>query len=476
MNPLFLTDFYKVYHLEQYPKKTSLVYSNFTPRKSRTTSDKMVFFGLQYFIKKYLIEEFNENFFKKPKQEIMDEYKSLIDRTLGQDSMNIDHIGRLHDLGYLPLHIEALPEGTLVPMQTPMFTLWNTHPDFFWITNYLETLISSVIWKPCTSATTSSLFKKNFNKYADITGANKDFVQFQAHDFAFRGMSNPDDAALSGAGHLLNFVGTDTIPSILLLEKYYNAIGLVGTSVKASEHSTMVTEGEENEYEVNDRLLTEVYPNGIFSMVSDSFDFWKLVSEYLPSRKETIMKRDGKLVIRPDTGKPHEVLCGKLDADTEAEKKGLVESLWNTFGGKITDKGYKQLDSHIGTIFGDSINLQEQELILSGLEKKGFSSDNVVVGIGSYAFQYVTRDTYSTVCKCTYIEVDGVGRNVFKNPKSGAWKKSHKGLLRVNPDMSVEQEVSWTREGGELKSVFKDGELLKEWNLQEIRERLLCQV
>jgi len=471
MNPLNLIDFYKADHRSQYPKGTTLVYSNWTPRKTRTKSDKMVFFGLQYFIKKYLINDFNEHFFNQPKAIVVRQYQDLMDRTIGP-GLNTDHIGALHDLGYLPLHIEAIAEGTPVPMQTPTMTFWNTHPNFSWLTNYLETLTSAILWKPCTSATSAWLFRKNFDKYAELTGADKGFVQFQGHDFSFRGMSGVEDACLSGMGHLLSFVGTDTVPAILFLENYYNATGLVGTSVRASEHSVQCTGGAEDEYEVNDRLIKEVYPNGIFSMVSDTYDFWKLVTEYLPSRKDSIMGRDGKLVIRPDTGTPHKVINGDPDGEAECEKKGLVRCLWDTFEGTVTEKGFKQLDSHIGTIYGDSINFEEQELILNGLMNNGFASTNTVLGMGSYLYEYVTRDTYGNAIKATYCEVDGVGRNLFKSPKTGAWKKSMKGLLRVNPDMTVEQEVKWSREGGELKSVFKDGELLKEWNLNDIRERL----
>lgn len=471
MNPLLLIDFYKADHRSQYPKGTTLVYSNFTPRKSRVAgNEQMVFFGLQYFLKNYFLKSMYEDFFYQPKKVVVDAYREIMDRTLGPGTVDKEHISDLWDLAYLPLQINAIPEGTPVPMQTPVLTMWNTHPDFAWLTNYFETLISNVLWKPCTSATTAWLFRKNFDKYCKLTGGDPAFVPWQGHDFSYRGLSGLEDAQTSGGGHLLSFTGTDTLPAILFLEDCYNGKpGEVGGSVPATEHSVM-SAGEE--IETFDRLLFEVYPKGIVSIVSDTYDFWKIVTEYLPSRKDRIMARDGKLVIRPDTGKPNLVLCGDQTADTECEKKGLVRCLDETFGHTITSAGHRQLDPHIGAIYGDSITLQEQETILWKLAVNGYASTNVVLGIGSYAYQYVTRDTYGIACKATYCEVDGKGRDIFKNPKTGAWKKSHKGLLRVNDDFTVSEQVTWDQQGGLLCPVFKDGKLLVEEDLATIRNRL----
>lgn len=241
ISPIHLCDGYKADHRRQYPEGTEYVYSNFTPRQSRVDGvNDIVFFGLQYFIKEYLIDRWNEGFFNQPKKEILSAYKKRMDNYLGADAIPVEHIGELHDLGFLPIKIKALPEGTLVPIGIPVLTIINTIPKFFWLTNYLETIMSNVLWKPTTSATTAFLYRKRFEEFADKTGYDKSFIQFQGHDFSFRGMSGLEDALMSGAGHLLSFSGTDSIPAIDFLEGYYGADAsneLVGASVPATEHS-----------------------------------------------------------------------------------------------------------------------------------------------------------------------------------------------------------------------------------------------
>jgi len=472
INPLFLIDFYKSDHRSQYPEGTQLVYSNFTPRKSRIKGvNHMTFFGLQYAIKEYLINSFNKYFFWQPKSVAVGKYAHFMRNTLSTP-INTDHIGQLHDLGYLPLEIWALPEGTDVPLQTPVMTFWNTKPEFFWLTNYLETLLSALLWKPCTSATTAGLFRQALDYYAQETSDNPEFVDWQGHDFSFRGMSGVEDACMSGAGHLLHFTGSDTVPAILFLKEYYDADITnmkTGGSVCSTEHSVMSAGEEHNELNTIKRLLN-IYPDGVLSIVSDTWDLFRLVNEYLPTLKDQIMGRRGKLVIRPDSHIPHKILNGDPDSTCELEKMGVIRLLDKHFGSTINSKGYKDLDPHVGAIYGDGINLYELRKILSGMKDNGYSSTNCVFGIGSFTYQYVTRDTFGTVCKATYIEVDGKPRPIFKSPKTGAWKKSHKGLLRVNEDLSVTENVSWDEQGGMLKPVFKDSVLLREWTLDEIRE------
>jgi len=472
LNPLLLADFYKVGHIGQYPEGTTLVYSNFTPRTSRIEgTNHMTFFGLQYAISEYLIDRFNINFFNRDKKEVVDEYQDFMDKTLGPGVVGTQHIADLHDLGYLPLCIKALKEGTNVPMQTPAMTMWNTHPKFFWLTNYVETLLSCLLWKPCTSATTSGDFRAIFDGYAADTSDMEDFVQFQGHDFSFRGMSGVEDAVMSGSGHLLNFVGTDTIPAIAFLETYYGANKdeeLIGCSVPATEHSVMCAGGEGSEIETLERLM-DLYPTGILSVVSDTWDLFKLVDEYLPKLKDKIMARDGKLVIRPDSGTPNLILNGNPDSDCPLERVGVLSLLYKHFGGEVNSKGYIQLDSHVGVIYGDGINREELERILSGMKDNKFASTNTVIGLGSYTYEYVTRDTFGTVCKATYVEINGKGMPISKTPKTGAWKKSHRGLLAVNQDLSVTQDVHWDNEGGIMETVFLDGSLKRFQTLSEIR-------
>ena len=479
-NPFLLTDYYKVGHVFQYPENTTLVYSNLTPRKSRFENiDEMVFFGLQYFIKEYLLEYFNENFFKRSKPEVMNEYKRRIRTSLGADLPTYEHLERLHDLGYVPVEIKALPEGSLVPMRVPCLTVINTKPEFYWLTNFLETILSAVIWQPCTSATISYEYSKLLYKYASETGMPPDFVQWQGHDFSFRGMSSLESAVTSGMGHLLSFTGTDTIPAIDALEKYYNADAdkeLIGGSVAATEHSVMCSGSKEAELETFKRLITEVYPSGIISIVSDTWDLWKVCTEYLSALRQTVLQRNGKVVIRPDSGDPVKIICGDANGKTITERKGVIELLWDIFGGSITNNGYKLLDPHIGAIYGDSINLERAEAICEGLKQKGFASQ-VVFGIGSFTYQYNTRDTFGLAMKATYVEVNGEGREIFKNPVTDdGTKRSATGLLQVmkeNGKYTLKDRVSWTEEKqSELKTVFKDGKLLTEFSLNDIRQRL----
>ncbi len=483
MNTLNLTDGYKVDHRTQYPKGTELVYSNWTPRKSKIDGvDKVVFFGLQYFIKKYLQEEFDKNFFQKPKAEVLKKYRRRISAYLGPDAITYEHVEALHDLGYMPVEIKALPEGMLVPMRMPMFTIKNTLPDFFWVTNFLETILSCIIWMPCTSATMSLQYRKILDRYAEQTGGDKAFVDWQAHDFSFRGMAGLEAAMMSGAGHLLNFTGTDTIPAIDFLEDYYGADSdneLVGGSVPATEHSVMCMGMEATEIDTFRRLINDVYKTGIVSIVSDTWDFWKVITVYLQELKNEVLARDGKVVIRPDSGDPVKIICGDPNAAAGTpEFKGAVECLWETFGGTMTSKGYKMLDEHIGLIYGDSITLERCEAICRQLEAKGFASTNVVFGIGSYTYQYVTRDTFGFAMKATYGEVNGEGRAIFKNPKTDDGTKiSAKGLIRLDGNelevTTMTDEVTMEEEaGGLLEVVYRDGEILKEVKLEEIRSLL----
>lgn len=480
VNPFLLADFYKVGHVFQYPPNTTLVYSNLTPRQSRFPEvDEMVFFGLQYFIKEYLIEYFNHNFFARPKSTVINQYKRVIKNTLGGDLPTYKHLDDLHDLGYLPLEIKALPEGSLVPMKVPCLTIVNTKPEFYWLTNFIETIMSCSTWQACTSATISRHYRKILDKYASLTGMPIEFVQWQAHDFSFRGMSSLESGVLSGMAHLLSFTGTDTIPAILALEKYYNADieqELIGASVPASEHSIVSAGGKEDELETFRRLLVDVYPNGIFSMVSDTWSIWDVCTKYVTELKDIILARNGKLVIRPDSSDPVKIVCGDKDGKTIEERKGVVELLWDVFGGTTTDKGYKLLDSHIGVIYGDGITWDRATRICEGLTAKGFASQPLF-GVGSFSFAYNTRDSLGLAMKATYVEINGEGKDIFKDPVTDdGLKKSAKGLLRVDKvdgKYTLTDQVSWDEEKkGELKTVFKDGKLLVDQSLSEIRARL----
>lgn len=527
MNPLLLVDSYKIHHTRMYPEGMTKLYSNFTPRKSRIKGiDGVVVFGIQHFILKYLIEEFNKNFFIIQKNDrpffSLEELGEIRDREvlevyIRHCPVDVHHIAALWDLGYLPIEIKALDEGTICPIGVPMLTITNTHPDFGWLVNYLETLLSCCLWQAITSATIAHEYKKLLVKYAKQTGGDVAFVDWQGHDFSMRGMSSPESAILSGMGHLLSFTGTDTIPAIYELETYYAASGLIGASVPATEHSVMCMGKKEAEVDTFRRLLN-LYPKGILSVVSDTWDLWKVLTVYLPELKDEILARDGKLVIRPDSGNPVDIICGTIPADLAASgiiseptpsDKGVIELLWDIFGGIIV-KGedgneYKQLDSHIGAIYGDSITLDRAREICERLKAKGFASTNIVLGIGSYTYQYNTRDTFGFAMKATYGEVmedvmpsgrASVGREIWKDPiTDDGTKKSKKGLLAVfdtqgtgeydeeicgefihhnstDTYVVVDQQTWDMEKEGALKTVFKDGVLTNKCTLEQVRKHL----
>jgi nicotinamide phosphoribosyltransferase len=481
MNPLLLTDGYKVDHRRQYPLGTTLVYSNWTPRKSRIEGiEEVVFFGLQYFIKKYIIEDFEKYFFSQPKEQIMEEYSRRINNYLGPNNVGIEHIAALHDLGYIPMVFKALPEGCVVPIRVPMFTMYNTVPEFFWLTNYFETLLSAMVWMPCNSATIAKQYRKILDKYAAETSSSPEFVNWQAHDFSMRGMAGVEAALISGMGHLLSFTGTDTIPAIDMLEKYYHADSdkeLIGGSVAATEHSVMCMGTTEGEFDTFKRLICELYPKGIVSIVSDTWDLWKVLTDYLPRLKQEISTREGRVVIRPDSGDPVDIICGTTAGKSIVEQKGVIELLWDVFGGSVNSKGYKELIPQIAAIYGDSITLQRAEQICERLKAKGFASTNVILGIGSYTYQYNTRDTFGFAMKATYGEVNGEGRAIYKDPiTDDGTKKSAKGLMKIileNGAYKLTDNVNWEEEKqGELVEIFRDGILLVDLKLSGIRARI----
>lgn len=480
LNAMLLCDFYKLSHRMMYPEGTTKVFSTWTPRTSRIPGvNEVVAFGAQAFIKDGLIEYFNEMFFKQKKEGVVAEYKRIVKHTLGIPSPDTSHIEALHDLGYLPLSIKALPEGTLVPLRVPMLTVENTDPRFFWLTNYIETLASCQLWQPATSATIAREYRKILDAAAMETVGNTDFVQFQGHDFSFRGMSSLGSAELSGMGHLLSFAGTDTIPAIQGAERLYNANvekELVGTSIPATEHSVQCAYG--NDYKYLKRMITEVHPSGFVSIVSDGYDFWDVIGSVVPSLKQDIMQRDGRVVIRPDSGDPVAIVCGNPEASTELERKGAIEALWDIFGGTVTEKGYKLLNSHIGLIYGDAITIPRAAEIVSRLREKGFASINVVFGIGSYTYQYNTRDTFGFALKSTFCVINGEDKMIYKDPKTDdGTKKSQKGRVAVVKGTAGLQLVDGlssreTVQGDQLVEIFRDGKLLKDDSFEAIRKRL----
>lgn len=461
-------DGYKTDHRRQYPDKTEEVLSNWTARSSRIPGVKsVVFIGLQPFLKKYMMDAFDKNFFEKDIDVIAERFTKRMNAYLGPNDIGDQHIRDLHALGYLPLEFCALPEGTLVPLRVPMLTVRNTDPNFAWLVNYIESLMSCELWLPMTTATVAKRLRGLFEEFAEKTGSPFDFVEFQGHDFSFRGMEGYEAAQSSGMGHLTQFCGTDSIPAIEYVEDYYGTDDpntLIGASVAATEHSVMCAGGEEDELATYKRLL-DLYPAGILSVVSDTWDLWKVLTETLPALHEDIMARDGKLVIRPDSGDPADIICGDPTAGRHQPAfKGVVQLLWEQFGGTITETGHKMLDSHIGVIYGDAINYDVAKNILTRLEEAGFASANIVFGCGSFGYQYQTRDTFGFAMKATNVVIDGVDKPIFKKPVTGNGEKNSLrgriGVLPLGPN-------------GELCSVENLGEKSKAARAAIDRENLL---
>lgn len=494
---ILLTDGYKLDHRRQYPKGTERVYANWTPRSKsyfKEAEEGAVVFGIQYLIKKYLIEDMNENFFKQPKEKVVAAYARRINTFLGPDNhIGTAHIEALHDLGYLPIRIKALPEGSVCPIRVPAITVINTKDEFFWLTNYFETLISSMMWLPMTSATSARLYKQELLRHAKKTGfADQPGLDFLCHDFSMRGMAGVEAAIISGMAHMTSFSGSETLPAIQAVEEYYNANAeteVVAGTVPATEHSVMCAGGKADEYETFKRLITEVYPKGFVSIVSDTWDFWQVMTDFLPRLKDTILARDGRVVIRPDSGDPVNIICGLPGSDTQEmlfeeidenmpQIKGAYEILWEIFGGTINEAGYKVLNPKIGLLYGDSITLERQKEIYRRLEAKGFAATNLVLGIGSYTYQYKSRDSLGFAMKATWCQVNGEGREIFKDPKTdNGVKKSLKGLICVQKDengkyFAIDQVTPEMEAQGELQAVFEDGHLMKDWTLAEIRNNI----
>lgn len=477
MNPMLLADFYKISHRKMYPPGTTKVYSTWTPRGSRMAGvNEFVWFGLQAFIERRLVNMFQTEFFESDIEEIIWDYERMIRGTLGDKEPETDHIRALHDLGFLPLRIRGLDEGTVVPLRTPVMTIENTADEFFWLTNYIETLMSCELWQASTSATIARQYRQMFEHFAFNTGGDTDFAKFQGHDFSMRGMGTLDAAVLSGMGHLTSFVGTDTIPAIIGAEDWYEAHGLVGTSVPATEHSIQCAWANDAEYFRD--VIQRAHPTGIVSIVADGYDFWKVITDVLPNMKDEIMGRNGKLVVRPDSGDPVKIICGDPYAKDPAVYKGAVECLWDTFGGTTNELGYKMLDSHIGLIYGDAITLERANRILAILKDKGFASTNIVLGIGSFTYQYQTRDTFSLALKSTLIVRNGEEIPIFKSPKTDdGTKYSQRGRVVVE---RVGGQLRW-RDGlrlndhvptNLLKDRFVDGRSLNFTTFAEVRERI----
>jgi nicotinamide phosphoribosyltransferase len=481
---ILATDGYKLDHRRQYPKLTQWVLSNLTARKGRDATDLgVVYIGLQGFLQGTFHDD-AQAFFDCPKQLILDAYQDFLDNFIGPNDIGTEHIGALHDLGYIPLEFRSLPEGTFVPYGVPMMTMENTIDEFYWVVNYFESALSSAMWMPITSATTARRFRRLLEGFAERTSDREGFVPFQAHDFSFRGMSSVEAAAASGFGHLTSFTGSDNLPANIFAREFYDATGFISAGVPATEHAVMCAGGDVNELETF-RYLLNLYKTGIVSIVSDTWNLWHVLTSIVVDLKELIMSRDGTLVIRPDSGDPADIICGDPKAEEGTpEWYGVYRLLDQVFGHTVNSKGYKALDSHVNVIYGDSITEDRATDIGNRLEAMGYAVEPVL-GVGSYTYQYKTRDNHNMAVKATAARVDGVERMLFKDPITDyvngvSMKKSAKGRLAVVKgadglklvDQLTKSDWEKLEDANLLVPVWRDGEFLVRTNLEEIRARV----
>lgn len=521
-NPLLLIDFYKAVHHDQYPRGITKLVSYLTPRTSRINGwDNVVMFGLQPFIIQYLIGYFNEYFFDRPEDEVVEEYCHVLDNTLGKNTYDIQKVIDLHRLGYLPIEIKAIDEGTIVPIKVPLIEISNTHPDYAWLVNTIESVMSAELWHGLIAAYVGKLYRDIVNKYYEISVDNNVPRNQALGLFSFRGEESLESAVKSSAGWCLSFLNTATVPTFDYFKKYYNSgDNQVIKGAISTEHSVMCsnTAVDGNEVDLVRRFLTDIYKDHSFSMVSDSYDYWNMVDNIIPSLKKEILDHNGCLLVRGDSGDPVDIVTN------------TVFHLWNTFGGTINSKGFKVLDPHVKAIYGDSITPKRCREIYEILIENGFACNNVSLGVGSFSmecfeevttidkimnqhdFDYVckmiydktgdmkfavdtileigktninvlspfTRDTLGIAVKATYCEINGVGYEIFKNPRTDTahFKKSQKGMCYVSLNNGViECSDGYTPDtlpidGNLLKTVFKNGEIIRVQTLSEVRDRL----
>ncbi len=477
---MLLSDTYKQCHDRMYPVGLTKLVSYWVPRKSMLENQTdMVFFGLQAFIKKYLIEYFNENFFGLSESEVLKLYTDSMNVQIGKENYDLDKIINLHKLGYLPLEIRALPEGILVPMGVPCIEITNTHDDFAWLVQWIECILQVELWKPCCHATIGYMYRQIADKWYDQT-VDLGSSAMACSDFGMRGMSCMDEAIKCSASWLLSFNKTSTIPAINYIDKYYDADcenNRLGLGAVSTEHSVMGANYSVDGDEVTfvKRLLNELYPDTSFSMVSDTYDYWNMVNNILPQVKEDVLKHDGKLLIRPDSG------------DIVDISVKTVEKLWEIFGGTVNSKGYKVLNSHIGIIYGDGCTLANVETVWSELEKRGFAANCITYGVGAFCFSTiiengkliaVTRDTFGIAMKATYGIINGKKLMIYKDPKTDTskLKKSHKGCCEVyvgeDGKLACQDELLEMSKDSLLTTVFRDGNIVREDTFSNIRRRL----
>lgn len=463
-NLLLLADAYKYAHHKLYVPGTTKIYSYFESRGGAFS--ETVFYGLQYFLKQYLE---GQAFTQDDVNEADETLSAVFGRKDVFNKEIFEYILKVHN-GRLPVRVKAVPEGSVVPVNNVLMTIENTDPRCYWLTNFLETLLMQV-WYPCTVATLSREVRKVVERYFDQTadGEARASIDFILNDFGFRGVSSVESAGLGGSAHLLNFMGSDTVYASSFAKKYYNAHKVYGLSVPATEHSIMTLLGQRGESKIFQHVL-DTYPDGIVACVSDSYNIFNAAENLWGTEfKDRILKRNGTLVIRPDSGDPVKTL------------RKLFEILFEKFGFTVNSKGYKVLPPQVRVIQGDGIDLVSIPEIYESLKRDKISAENLVLGMGGALLQKVNRDTQKFALKCSYAEINGDWVNVKKQPveinEDGELVKSFKtskaGKLKLVKIAERYQttDVYSNHYEDELQTVFEDGVITKLHSFESIRER-----
>jgi nicotinamide phosphoribosyltransferase len=453
-NLILNTDSYKVSMFKQYPLGTTGVYSYIESRGGRY--DRTVFFGLQAFIKEYLLEPITQ-----ADIDIADEILTAHGEPFNREGW--EYILSAHR-GYLPVVIRAVPEGTVVPVKNVLATIENTDPKAFWLTTWLETALLRAVWYGTTVATQSYTIKQVILDYLERTG-DPNTIDFKLHDFGARGVSSLESAGIGGAAHLVNFMGTDTITGILFAREYYNA-GIAGFSIPAMEHSTVTSWGREGEVDAYRNMLTQfAKPGSIMAVVSDSYDIYNAASKLWGEElRQQVIDSGATVVIRPDSGDPVDV------------NRKLIQILDRKFGSTVNAKGFKVLNN-VRLIQGDGINELTVRSILGAFMALGYSADNIAFGMGGALLQIVDRDTQKFAMKCSAAEVNGQWIDVVKDPITDSGKKSKAGRVTLWTNgtgeyvSSVDEPKQWADRGWTkaLVPVYWDGTLEKEYTFEEVR-------
>lgn len=470
-NPLLRTDVYKMGHMEQYVPGCEKVYSYLQARSSKRFKES-VFFGLRPYLS-YLQDPITH--------ENVDEFLDKRRKILGHNSAEIGKkMHQLADLGYWPLKIKAIPEGTVIPTNNVLLTITNTHPDFYWTVGFVESLLLK-IWYPITVATTSHEYRKLVNVMFDRTVPQEQHFlkDFMVHDFGYRGDSSEESSIISGMSHLTSFTGSDTVVALKGVETFYpckDDSKLIMASVPASEHSVMCSFGRDNEFDAYQHMLN-LYPTGLVSIVSDTYNLWTVLMDFAPRLKDQILARDGKVVFRPDSGDPKLIICGDPDANPYSPAgKGALRILAEIFGAERNSKGFLEINPKVGLIYGDGMYLERYKDVLETMERMGFAASNLVIGVGGI-LRYHSRDTLGFAIKATKITVDGKEVSIMKDPITDFSKRSHRGYLQLDrsdgqfitfDDVTAAQEAT-----GVLRTVFENGSILDTDDFTTIRQRVI---